>query len=80
VIDEEWNIPAALAQRRHLELHDVEPIEQILAKAAGEDFAREIPIGARDDADVNRHRPRAADRPHEPILHHAEELDLERQR
>ena len=79
VIDQQWNIPAALAQRRHLELHDVEPKEQVLAKAPAEDLARQIPIGARDDADVDRRRPRAADGPHEPVLHYAEELDLEGQ-
>ena len=32
MIDEQRKISAALAQRRHLELHDVEPIEQVLAK------------------------------------------------
>ena len=41
-----------LAQRRHADLDDVEPVEQILAEVAGLDVGLDVAVGGGDDADV----------------------------
>src|SRR5206468_4776473 len=53
VIDQHWDVVAALAQRRHLEMNDIEPVEEILAKRALRDQVAEIPVGSRDHPHVD---------------------------
>ena len=52
VVDQQRNVLAALAQRRHDDVNHVEAEEQILAEEALRDQLPEIPVGGRDDAHV----------------------------
>ena len=47
------DVVAPLAQRRHVEVDDAEPIEQVLAELAGRDALGQIAVGRRDDAHVD---------------------------
>ena len=71
-----------LAQRRQLQLHHVEPEEQILAERAGLDHLVQIMVGGRDDPHQDRPRMRVAHRDHHALLEHAQQrrLHVQRQR
>ena len=56
VRDERRNVLAPLAQRRHVDRHDVQPIEQILAKAPFGDLRLEILVRRREHAHVDLDR------------------------
>ena len=45
-----WDVFAALAQRRHLDLDDVEPVVEVLAEQALADEADEVFVGGGDNA------------------------------
>jgi hypothetical protein len=62
--------------RRHGELHDGEPVVQILAEAARADLLAEIAVGRRDDADLHAARLRLTDRAHLAGLERAQERRL----
>ena len=51
--DQVRNVARALAQRRHLQIHDVDAIEQILAESAAFDFRFQHPVGGADYAHFN---------------------------
>src|SRR2546430_13179771 len=51
---DEADVVAALPQRRHRELDDVDPVEEVLAKAARRDELRELLVRGADDAHVDR--------------------------
>src|SRR5215469_15084501 len=51
-------------------------MEQVFSKTAGGDFARQVPMGRRDDADVNTKTLQRSDRPILAFLNHAQELHL----
>src|SRR2546426_129587 len=53
VVDEGGNLLAALAQWRHQNVDDVEPVEEILAEPAGSHLAGEVAVGGADDTDVD---------------------------
>ena len=74
---EERYIFGALAQRRHLDGEDVEPIEQVLAKCFLGDPLLEIPVRGRDDPHVHANGFRAAKPFDLPLLQHAQQLDLD---
>ena len=80
VIDQQRNVAATLAQRRQRDVHDVEPVEQVLAEPPLRDLPVEVAVGAGDDADVERHRPGRPHRPHLAVLDDPQQLDLEQQR
>ena len=40
-----WNISTPLAQRRHLQIHYVDAVEQILAEISGGDLLLQLPVG-----------------------------------
>src|SRR5882762_643881 len=42
VIDQERDVTASFAERRHAQVHDVEPVVEVLAEAASLDLTREI--------------------------------------
>ena len=67
------------AERRHFDLEDLQPVDQVLAEAAGRDEFRQRPVGRRDHAEVRRSVPGVADRRHLAALDRAEQLDLRRQ-
>ena len=78
--DERRDVLDPVAQRRHVQVHDPQPIEQVLAKQPGRHELVEIAVGGRHDArvDANR-RAVAADRLHFPVLEHAEQQRLHAQ-
>src|SRR5216684_2501042 len=76
----QWDILAPLAQRRHPDGYDVEPVEQILAQPSAGDLAGEVAIGRSDDADIDLD-PVAAAYPLEGLLlQHPDDLALRLQR
>ena len=79
-LDQQRDVLAAVAERRHLNDDHAEPVEEILPEALLRDLAIEIDVGRRDDADVDVHHPAGADRPYLALLQHAKQLDLQRRR
>jgi len=77
---EQRNVLPPLGERRQLERHDVEPIEEILAKFTRRPLRVQIAMGGRDHAHIDRHRLRRADGPHFAFLQHAQEFYLQRER
>ena len=65
-----------IAQRRHRDGDDVEPIEQILSKPFLLDHLREILIGRGDDTNIDTDRPRRAEPLELAFLKHAQDLRL----
>ncbi len=62
VLDERRNVFAALAQRRHGQVNDVQPVEQVLAERALGDHVAQVAVGRGDDAHVDAaHRAIGAD-------------------
>src|SRR3990172_2308367 len=61
VLDQQRDVLLPPAERGHLDGDDVEPIEEIVAKAAGGDQIREVLVGRGDDADIGLDLLRAAD-------------------
>ena len=80
VLGQRLDVLRPLAQRRQVDLEDVEAEEQVVAEAALGDAARQVLVRGRQDADVERLRLVAADRQHLVVLQHAQQLDLHRQR
>ena len=76
VLDEQRNLLAALAQRRHVEADDVEAVEEVFAKAAVGDELFEVGVGGGDDADVDGDGPRLAERMDLAGLEEAQQLGL----
>src|SRR5207249_8399990 len=61
MVDQQPDVAAALAQRRHLHVQYVEPVEEITAEPAGSNLGNQVAVGAGDNPDVHGHRPRPAD-------------------
>ena len=53
VRDQRGHVLQPLAQRRHLDRHDVQPVEQILPEPALRDLPLEILVGRREHPDVH---------------------------
>ena len=77
MVGELEHVGGALAQRRDLQVHDVEAIEQVLAERAGFHHFRKIAVRGGDDADVDRHRLGSADAVDHALLDGAQELRLQ---
>ena len=73
---EQWNVFAALAQRRKLQRNDAQAVVEVLAEAAFGDFLFEVLVGGGDDADVHVAFFGAADGADFAFLEDAVELDL----
>src|SRR5205814_7150257 len=71
------DVLAALAERRYLDPHDVEPVVEVGAELAPRDHGLEVLVRRRDDAHVDRDGLVRADSPDLALLQHAEELGLE---
>ena len=67
-----------LAQRRHADRHDAQPIEEILAEPAVGDELVEAAVGRGDDADGDADRLLAADALELAVLQDAKQLGLRR--
>ena len=80
VPDEQRDVFTPVAERRHRDRKDVEPVEQVAAEPALPGFLEQIAIGRGDDADVDVDRPRTAEALDLAVLQHAQELRLELER
>ncbi|EDT38258.1 hypothetical protein BamMEX5DRAFT_5957 [Burkholderia ambifaria MEX-5] len=80
VFDQRRDVAGPLAQRQQAQLHDVEPVVQILAEVARAHRGFEIHVGRRDEPHVDLHGLARADRRHLALLQHAQQLDLRGQR
>src|ERR1017187_1553539 len=76
-VDEKGDVLLPIAERSERQRDDVQPVEEILAKAALGDGLREIPVRRRDDADVDRHGFRSAHARHATLLQDAQEVELQ---
>ena len=77
VVREDHHVPATQAQGRHLDVHDVQPVVQVLPEASGLDVGGEVAVGRRDDADVHTFTAAAAaDTLERPLLQHLKQLHL----
>ncbi len=80
VFADDDHVLAALTKRREVEVHDVEPVEEILAEGALLDLLFEVAVRRRDDADVDLLGAVVADLHDHPLLEGAEQLHLQRER
>ncbi len=71
------NVGRALAQRRDLQVHDVEAEQQILAEVTVAHRFAQIAVRGRDDADIDRHGLGAADAIDDALLNGAQQLGLQ---
>ncbi len=71
------HVGGPLAERRQLQVDDVEAEQQVLAEGAGARRFHEIAVGGGDDADIDRHRAGAADAVDDALLDGAKKLRLE---
>ena len=74
------NILAPLAQRRQMQAHDVEPVQQIGAELAARDLRVEILMRRRDHARIGAHQLAPADAIELARREHAQQPRLQRQR
>ena len=79
MIDEQRDVFQPLAQRGHLDRHHVEPVEEVLAKAAGGDGLGENHVGGGDHAAIGLDRVGSADALESAVLEHAQQLGLHSQ-
>ena len=75
-LSEQEHVGASGAQRRHRELHDVDPVVEILAERTVLDAGHEIAMGRRDQAHVEWDLLVPAQRAHGPRFECAQELGL----
>ena len=81
VADEQAECPPALAQRRHGDREDVQPVPEVLAEAARLRISSSsAPVGRGDQPHVHPDRPVAADALELSLLDHPQELRLQLQR
>ena len=76
VLDEQRDVLAALAQRRHRDRDDVQPVEQILLELAFADQLPQVAVGRGDDAHVDLDRALGSQRLELALLQHAQQLGL----
>ncbi len=80
VLGKQGNIAAPVAQCRHRELDDIEPIIEVIAEIALLDLGLERFVAGRQNTRVDARLFAAADRAHGLFLDDAQQLDLHRQR
>ena len=73
---EDGDVFLPLAERRHMEDLERQPVEKILLETPGPGEGGEIGVGGGADANVDPHRPRAPHPFERTVLHHAEKLFL----
>jgi len=69
---EQRDVGAALAQRRHDQLDNIQPVVQVLAKPPGLDLGGEVAMGRRDHADIDLVDVRRAERLNLALLQRAQ--------
>ena len=80
MLHEQRDVFPAIAQRRQLDLNDIQPIVEILAEAAVLDHLRQIGVGRGDDSHVHFDRLAVADALELALLQHPQQLHLQRHR
>ena len=80
VVHEDWNVFGPIAQRRHREADDVEPVQQVEPEAAGGGFHPKVAVGCGHDANVDPSRHVLADTPQLAFLDDAQHLGLRARR
>src|SRR5688500_15900219 len=81
VIGEEWNVLEPLSERRQLDRHDAQSVEQVFSQRSLGHAVLRLAVRRRDEAHVDdRVLLLAADASHDTVLQHTEELRLERER
>src|SRR5262249_9676256 len=65
-----------LSEWWHLDRNDIEPVVQVFSELAGRHHRRKIPVGRRDEPDVDAERPSAAEAFELVLLQHAQNLCL----
>src|SRR5208283_4273783 len=78
MLRQQQDIVAAVAQGRQLDLHDVQPVKQILAELAAADGLREVAVRRGNEADIDAQLLRAADARERAVLQKAKQLGLKR--
>src|SRR6185436_16475784 len=73
-------VPAALAQRRQLDLDDIQPEIEVAAESAGRDFCSQIMMARRDDAQIDAARFERSDAGDLAGCEDAQQLCLKRRR
>src|SRR3990167_4807496 len=73
-------VPPPLPERREDDVDDVEPVVEVAAELPARHRLLQVPVGRRQDANVDRDRRRGADAPDLALLERAEQLDLDRRR
>ena len=76
MLGERLDIVGPVAQRRHIEVNDVEPVEQVAAEAASVRLLREAAVGGGDYAEVQVPRPVLSQFPDFALLQRAQQLRL----
>ena len=74
---DDQHVVVAFAQRRQVDGHDMQAVEQVLAEAAGIDLGLRVAVGGADDADVDRRRLVLADPLDRAGLQEAQHLGLQ---
>ena len=77
---ERQNVVAPLAERRNVNVEDVQPVVEVRTEFPLRNRIVQISIGGGDDADVDADRPRASQSQELTLLEHAQELRLRRRR
>ena len=76
VLDQQRDVLAALAQRRHDDMDDVEPVQQVVAEAALADERLEVAVGGGDHARAGAAHGAGAERAELAAVEHAQQLGL----
>ncbi len=76
VLDQERDVFQSLAERRHFNREDVEPIKQVFPEPAGRDGFRQVKVGRGDDATVCFDRLGAAHPLKPAVLQHPQQFGL----
>src|SRR5262247_3671109 len=76
VLGERQNVFPAIAQRRQVNIDDVQTIEEVFAEIAGPDGALKVGVGRGDDPHVDLARLRVAERGEFALLDHAQQSRL----
>ena len=77
VLGEQLEVLLPLPQGRHLDLDDVEAVEEVLPEPPGDDLVLQVPVGGGDDPDVHADVHAAADGPDRLGLDRPQPLHLD---
>ncbi len=80
VLDEQWDVVAALAEGRQVYGDHTQAIEQVVAESAGLNQLGQRAVGGGDDADIDVDGAIIADTLERAFLEHTQQLDLNRRR